>query len=72
VFFFFLKTEMLKHIREGGMQVIFILFTEENHKLSYNIRPLVSGVPVTTAWCVFRLWMEEWPLDVGDSCEYIE
>ena len=29
-------------------------------------------VPVTTAWRVFRLRMEERPADVEGSCEYIE
>jgi hypothetical protein len=29
-------------------------------------------VPVTTAWCVLRLWMEEQPPDMEGSREYIE
>jgi hypothetical protein len=29
-------------------------------------------VPVTTAWRVLRLWMEERPADMEGSCEHIE
>jgi hypothetical protein len=29
-------------------------------------------VPVTMAWHVLRLRLEEWPPDVDGGCEYIE
>jgi hypothetical protein len=32
----------------------------------------IKWVPVTTAWHVLRLRMEERPLDMEGSCEYIE
>jgi Na+/citrate or Na+/malate symporter len=43
--------------------------------LSYYIvyLSMISGyVPVTTAWRVVRLRMEERPPDMEGSCEYIE
>ena len=33
---------------------------------------LDKRVPVTTAWLVLRIWMEERPQDVEISCEYFE
>jgi hypothetical protein len=36
----------------------------------YNRR--VKWVPVTTAWRVLRLWMEERPPVMEGSCEYTE
>jgi len=34
-----------------------------------EVYKLCYAVPVTTAWLVLRLWMEEYG---GGSCEYIE
>jgi hypothetical protein len=31
-----------------------------------------AWVPVTIAWCVLRLQMEEQPPDMDGSCEYLE
>ena len=33
---------------------------------------VISGGPVKMAWRILRLWMEEWPPDMGGGCEYIE
>jgi hypothetical protein len=37
-----------------------------------EIQLYVRWVHVTMAWCILRLWMEEWPPAMEDSCEYIE
>ena len=36
-----------------------------------GITSMISG-SVTMAWCVLRLWMEDWPPSMEDSCIYIE
>jgi hypothetical protein len=43
------------------------------YKYSFlNSHSHVRGVPVTTAWCIFRLRMEEPSAAMDGSCEYIE
>jgi hypothetical protein len=38
----------------------------------YFYIPILGEYPVTTAWRVLRLRMEEWPPTMEGSCEYIE
>jgi hypothetical protein len=40
--------------------------------LTVQVKTMLGGVPVPTAWWVLELWMEERPPAVEVSCEYSE
>jgi hypothetical protein len=60
----------------GPGWILWIIDPSDNMDMRFrllNVRSLyVRWVPVTTAWHILRLQIEEWPPDMEGSCKYIE